>query len=67
MLDDLHLSCLDVGHIVLQSHQRTSPAFALLPSILPSDHYCSHILSALVCYQLRLSSDKKSPNAKLFG
>jgi hypothetical protein len=48
MLDDLHLDCPDMGHIILQSHQRTSLTFALLSGILPSCHCYSHILSALI-------------------
>jgi hypothetical protein len=67
MLDDPHHGCLDMGHIVLQRHQITSPALALLPSILPSYHCYNHILSALVSHQLRVSPDKESSNAELFG
>jgi hypothetical protein len=48
MLDDLHHGCPDTGCTILQSHQRTSPAFAPLLGILPSFHCCGHILSALI-------------------
>jgi hypothetical protein len=65
IVDDLHLDCPGMGHIVLQNHQRTSLAFALLPGILPSCH-CSVILFLqLFRYQLRISPDEESSNAKL--
>jgi hypothetical protein len=51
MLDDLHLGCLGVGHIVPQSHQKTSPFFALPPDILPSYRYCIRTPFVLVLLQ----------------
>jgi hypothetical protein len=47
MLDDQHRDCPDVGHTVLQNHQKTSPFCALLLDTQPSSHYCSHTLSKL--------------------
>jgi hypothetical protein len=46
MLNDLYLGYLIVGHILLQSRQRISPAFILPPDILPFYHCCSCIPSA---------------------
>jgi hypothetical protein len=67
MLDDPHLGCPDVGHIVSQSHKK----------LLYSSHFyqifCHLVVVALVlflylfCYQLRVSSDEKLPNAELLG
>jgi hypothetical protein len=53
MLDDQHRGYADVGLTALQSHQRTSPFFALLLDIQPSYHCCNYILSALVSLSAR--------------
>jgi hypothetical protein len=67
MLDDLHPSCLGVGHIVPRSHQKTSPLFALLPDILHLIIVAAVLFLYLFYYQLRVSSDEKSLNAELLG
>jgi hypothetical protein len=53
MLDDLHPGCLGVGHIILQSHQKTSLFFALLPDILPSYRCCSRTPFVLLLLQAK--------------
>jgi hypothetical protein len=67
MLNDLHLSCPVMERILLQSHQRISPAFVLVPDILPFYHCCRVFLLHLLYYQLRISSNKESSNAQIFS
>jgi hypothetical protein len=47
MLDDRRRGCPAMGHTELQTHEKTSPFFALLLGTRSSSHYCNRTLSAL--------------------
>jgi hypothetical protein len=66
-LDDPHLSCLGMKHIVPRSHQK----------LLHSSYFCQiigHLIVVatvlflyLFCHELRIPPDEKSSNAELLG
>jgi hypothetical protein len=67
MLDDLHLSCLGVGHIIPQRHKKTSPFLHFRQILCHLIVVAAILLFYLFCYKLRVSPDEKSPNAELIG